>query len=121
MSNETTKEQKEIEEIIGQLQDLQIRQGSLLTRLEQLNEISGGNESGTNRQGNAARPTRTRDRARELQIGDPVIIRNPTVFQLASKGKIIKINLATDRITVQTRSGSKIVRSKKNLILDPTA
>jgi hypothetical protein len=108
MSTESNEE--EIKNIVDQLQRLQLEQTELLTRLEHLNEETGGRDETTAR---AAGPT-SRNPKRELAIGDSVRIKNPTFLQ-ANKGTITKINLATDRITVQTSSGAKIVRASKNL------
>jgi transcription antitermination factor NusG len=104
---------QEIKSIVEQLQRLQIKQATLLTRLERVSEGGGDDdETPTARRAGPA----TRDRPRELAIGDQVKIRNPGPFQ-ATKGTIIKINLTTDYITVQATNGTKIVRARKNVIL----
>jgi transcription antitermination factor NusG len=105
---------QEIKSIVEQLQRLQIKQATLLTRLERVSEGGGDDneETPTARRAGLV----TRDRPRELAIGDQVKIRNPGPFQ-ATKGTIIKINLTTDYITVQATNGTKIVRARKNVIL----
>jgi hypothetical protein len=96
--------QNEIKDIVAQLQSLQIQETKLLQRLERLNE----NEIDTF--GSAATQT-----TREFRIGDLVQIKNPKPFQ-AKKGTIVKIGVGTNRVTVQSKSGSKIVRAPSNLI-----
>jgi hypothetical protein len=54
-------------------------------------------------------------RVPEFVIGDKVRIKNPTRFQ-ANRGVMTKIG--SSRITVQTKSGNKILRAPKNLILE---
>jgi ribosomal protein L21E len=54
------------------------------------------------------------ERTTSYTIGDRVQIRNPNRFQ-AKRGYIVKIGDSC--ITVQTATGSKIVRAPKNLIL----
>jgi hypothetical protein len=97
MSNE----HKEIKDIVAQLQRLQIQETELLLRLERL--------SGTDRHNIESTATR------EFKIGDLVKIKNPKPFQI-KKGKIIRIGTDTNRITVQSTNGSKIVRAPSNLI-----
>jgi transcription antitermination factor NusG len=92
---------REIRDIASQLQELHLRQATLVSRLERLSE---------------SEQTEPRDATRrEFAIGDRVQIRNPGLFH-ATKGRIVKIG--TKRITVQAKNGSKIVRSPKNLILE---
>jgi dsDNA-specific endonuclease/ATPase MutS2 len=98
-----SKRQDEIKDIVSQLQRLQTRESELLQRLEGLNEA----ENHT-----SASPTPTRD----FRIGDLVRIKNPKPFQIR-QGHIIKIGDTTNYITVQSRSGSKIVRASFNLTL----
>jgi hypothetical protein len=93
--------QDEIEDIVAQLQSLQIRESELLQRLERLNEANRIT-SGT--------PIATR----VFAIGDLVRIKNPRPLQ-AKQGTVIRIGVDTDRITVQTKNGSKIVRASYNL------
>jgi hypothetical protein len=87
----------EVKDIVAQLQQLQIRESELLQRLERLSE--------------AETPTVPR----VFAIGDLVIIKNPRPLQ-SNQGKIIKIGAGTNRITVQTKNGSKIVRAPFNLV-----
>ena len=94
-------EQSDIKDIVAQLQRLQIQETELLRRLELLSEADS----------NTSRPP---DSTRGFEIGDLVQIRNPRPFQ-AKKGTIIRIGIGTDRITVQARNGSKIVRSSSNV------
>ena len=111
MSNGPNEE--EIKDIVEQLQRLQIQQTGLLTRLEVLNEGAAEENRPARNAGPATRAPR------ELAIGDSVRIKNPTPFQ-ANKGTIVKINLATDRITIQPTTGAKIVRSSRNVLRVPT-
>jgi hypothetical protein len=90
--------QNEIKDIVAQLHQLQRQETELLLRLERLS-ITDSQTSGT--------PTR-----REFLIGDLVKIKNPKPFQI-KKGNIIKIG--TNRITVQSTNGSKIIRAPSNL------
>jgi hypothetical protein len=86
----------EAKDIVAQLQQLQIRESELLQRLERISEVE------------------TPTAPRVFAIGDLVIIKNPRPFQ-SNQGKIIKIGIGTNRITVQTKNGSKIVRAPFNL------
>ena len=95
---------QDVEDIIKQLQDLQVRQTALISRL--VRSSTSGNESRA--------PPPPPDAPREFPIGDRVRIRNPRVLQ-ANRGTIIRIG--NDRITVLARNGNKIVRKPKNLIL----
>jgi hypothetical protein len=97
--------QDEIKEIVAQLQRLQIQETELLLRLERLSETDSQTFGS---------PTRTQS-SREFRIGDLVKIKNPKPFQI-KKGTIIKIGIGTNRITVQSTNGSKIVRAPSNLI-----
>lgn len=114
-----TREQ-EIEDVILQLQELNIQQTNLLTRLDRLS----GRAARAQPNRNAAAPPVTPPPAaradrpqapREFAIGDHVRIRNPGLLQ-ATQGTIIKIG--TSRITVQARNGTKILRAPKNLIFE---
>ena len=93
--------QDEIKDIVVQLQGLQIRETELLKRLERLNETVNNTTELPN--------------TTEFKIGNLVQIRNPKPFQI-KKGIIIKIGTGTNRITVQSKNGSKIVRAPSNLI-----
>jgi len=95
--------QDEIRDIVAQLQGLQIRESELIQRLERLSKADSPI---------AGSPTPTRD----FRIGDLVQINNPKPFQF-KKGNIIRIGADTDRITVQSRNGSKVVRASFNLTL----
>jgi dsDNA-specific endonuclease/ATPase MutS2 len=94
-------ERDEIKDIVAQLKRLQIQETELLQRLEQLSEADRN-------------PSRSPDTTRGFVIGDLVQIKNPRPLQ-AKKGTIIKIGVATDRITVQAKNGSKIVRASSNI------
>jgi hypothetical protein len=88
--------EQEVKDIIKQLQRLQVQQANLITKLERLSTI-----------GDKATATNTALRTvREFAIGDRVRIKNPRVLQ-PQKGKILKIG--TDRITIQSILGTKIV------------
>jgi hypothetical protein len=95
----------EVQDLIRQLKNLQLQQTELLVRLERAkgDEARAGvydeEESGT----------------QKLAIGDKVRIKNPTRFQ-ADQGVITKIG--PNRVTVHTKTGSKILRAPKNLILE---
>jgi transcription antitermination factor NusG len=96
-------EQDELEDIIAQLQQLQIQESNLILRLERLNR-SGDR-----------RPSNSPNTPREFSIGDSVRIINPRPLQ-AKKGIITKINTSTDRITVEAKNGSKIIRASHNIV-----
>jgi hypothetical protein len=95
----------EVQDLIRQLKNLQLQQTELLVRLERArgDEARAGvydeEESGT----------------RKFAIGDKVRIKNPTRFQ-ADQGVITKIG--PNRVSVHTKTGSKILRAPKNLILE---
>jgi seryl-tRNA synthetase len=95
--------EKEIADIVAQLQRLQLQQSELLQRITQVSE-----ENNTNAAQQANAP-------REFAICDRVRIINPNRFQ-ANRGRIIKIG--PSRITVLTENGTKINRAAKNLILE---
>jgi hypothetical protein len=98
--------QDEIKEIVAKLQQIQIQETELLQRLERLS-ITDSLTSGS--------PTTRTQTSREFRIGDLVQVKNPKPFQI-KKGHIIKIGAGTNRITVQSKNGSKIVRAPSNLI-----
>ena len=91
----------DIEKIVRELQQLNLRQTQLLNQLDRLRVASPP----------AVSPTTA---ARDFRIGDRVRIKNPRLLQ-PSTGTVIKIG--PSRITVQTASGSTIVRAQKNLEL----
>ena len=91
MSNE------DIEDIVNELRRLNIRQASLLARLE------------------TARDRQTEDNNR-LKVGDYVRILNPRRLQ-QNKGTITKIGRS--RVTIQTSNGTTITRSPKNVTVEP--
>jgi transcription antitermination factor NusG len=95
--------QEEIKDIVAQLQRLQIQETELLQRLERLNEIDSHTSE-----------LPASQTIREFKVGDLVQITNPKPFQI-KKGTIIKIGAGTNRITVQSRNGTKIVRAPSNL------
>jgi transcription antitermination factor NusG len=113
-----SQEDDDVREIVNQLQRLQIRQATLLTRLERLSQQGqASNETGQTT-GPASRQTGQttgpafRQTPRAFQIGDRVQIRNPGPFQ-PNKGTIQKIG--PSRITVVATNGTKILRAPKNL------
>jgi hypothetical protein len=113
MSNDNN----EIESIILQLKSLQLQTTELLIRLERARSTettTGAADSGTRTRAIDASITRIAE-TREFGIGDRVRINNPNRFQ-ADRGTITKIG--AKRITVQTRSGAKILRAPKNLTID---
>jgi dsDNA-specific endonuclease/ATPase MutS2 len=92
----------EIQDLITQLKNLQLQQTELLVRLEKARQNETETKVGP-------------PKAREFAIGDKVRIKNPTRFQ-SDRGVITKIGAS--RTTVQTKSGSLILRAPKNLILE---
>ena len=100
---------QEITDIVIQLQRLQLQQSVLLQRITQLSGDNNNNAEENNN--NTAEPASPH---REFVIGDQVRIINPKPFQ-PNKGRIIKIG---DRITVLAKSGTKIHRAAKNLVLE---
>ena len=109
----------EIQELIKQLKDLQLQQTDILARLEraraQETDTRVGVDEGTNGPVDHHVTQIPIDEERDFVIGDRVRIVNPNRFQ-TDKGIITKIGHS--RITVQTRSGGKIQRAPKNLVLD---
>jgi hypothetical protein len=93
---------RDVRLIIQQLQDLQLQQAALVTRLGQLSESDNA----------AATSTETN---RVFVLGDRVRVLNPRRLQ-AKTGTIIKIG--TNRITIRTTRGSTVVRAPKNLVLE---
>lgn len=89
---------REIQNIVEQLQNLQIRQATLVSRLEELNR-------------NKKNKRNTGDTPRPLEVGDWVRVLNPRPFQ-ARRGKITKIG---KRVTILTAAGDPIVRAAQNL------
>ena len=94
-------ERDEIKVIVAQLKQLQIQETELLQRLEQLNEADSN-------------PSRSPCVTRGFAIGDLVQIKNPRPLQ-AKKGTIMKIGVATDRVAIQAKNGSKTVRASSNV------
>jgi hypothetical protein len=96
---------QDVKDIIAQLQDLQIQQATLISRLERLSE-GGGRE-------NVSGPIPVPNgKTRVFEIGDGVPIRNPRRLQ-ANRGKIVRIGAS--RITVEAKNGTMIVQAPKNL------
>ena len=105
----------EVQDIIEQLKELQIQQSDLLLRLEKARQAEKNTEPDEAVSTAPVGPTASKestDATREFAIGNEVRVRNPNPFQ-TDKGKIIRIGKT--RITVQTKSGSKIQRAPKNL------
>jgi transcription antitermination factor NusG len=86
----------DIQDIVKQLSELQLKQNVLLARLQK-----------------ATKEREADEKPPAFEIGQTVGIKNPGPFQ-ASKGRITRIG--KDRITITTSSGAKIVRAPKNLI-----
>jgi hypothetical protein len=103
----------DIQDIVGQLKRLQIRQDLLLAPL---GELSGANEN-TPATARATRipPETETVTARSFAIRDRVNIRNPN-RQQAKKGVVT--NITANRITVQDRLGYKIIRAPHNIYID---
>ena len=93
MSNELN----EIKDIVAQLQQLHLQESELLLRLGQLSQVNTSVNITC-----------------ELAVGDLVRIKNPRPLQ-AGKGTITKINIATNRVTIQSKNGSKIIRAPSNI------
>jgi hypothetical protein len=119
----------EVQDLISQLNRLQLQQMELFACLEK----AIGDEDAQTR-GVRKEDTQTSEVAHEIEVeqtrefviahgaaqtvefatGDRVIVKNPNLFQ-ADRGKITKIR--NKRITLTTQSGSKILRTPKNLVL----
>ena len=111
----------DVDDIIDQLNTLHIRQTDLLLRLEKAraaekkpdaDEVVSTTTPVGPTASKALIETTPTETTREFAIGDQVKIKNPNPFQ-TDKARIIKIGKT--RITVQTKSGSKIQRAPKNL------
>jgi len=105
----------DIEQLIEQIKELQIRQSGLLLRLEKARQAEKNPEPDETVSTTPVGPTAPKEptgTTREFAIGDQVRVRNPNLFQ-TDKGKIVKIGKT--RITIQTKSGTKIQRAPKNL------
>jgi hypothetical protein len=96
-------EQDEIRCIVAQLKRLQMQESELMRRLELLTEADDQPPS-------AALPRTTRD----FGIGDLVQTNNPRPFP-SKQGTVTRTGVGADRITVQTKNGSKIVRASFDL------
>jgi hypothetical protein len=103
---------REIQDIVNQLQGLQLRQAALLSPLERLSEGEEQQETPPRRP--QAAPLPPSQATGEFAIGDRVRVRNPRVLQ-ETRGRITRIGL---RITVTTPRGNTIVRVPKNLVLE---
>ena len=105
----------EIQDLLLQLKQLQLeqtrlqqKQTKITTRLEHLSE-------GVDKSEGVDNANKKEDTKRKFAVGERVRIINPGPSQ-ATTGYIVKIG--PSRITVQTRSGDKIVRAAKNLITE---
>ena len=103
-------ERNEIRDIVAQLKRIQITESTLLQRLEVLSEASIDHNRTDKHQSDTQGNTK-----RGFEIGDKVRIVNPRPFQ-PRQGTIIKIGVITDRLTVLSDNGTKIIRSLSNLI-----
>jgi len=105
----------EVQELIQQLKELQLQQADIIARLEEAREKENKTEVGGQVTADQTNTTpATVIETREIAIGDKVNIKNPNPFQ-QDNGTVIKIGKS--RITVQTRTGGKILRAAKNLSL----
>jgi preprotein translocase subunit YajC len=93
MSNE----EDQVEDLIEQLKSLQIKQASILVRLDKARNKEQVDVLGT------------------FAIGDRVRVLNPRPLQ-ATRGKIVKISRKF--ITIETASGNTISRIPKNLSIE---
>jgi hypothetical protein len=94
-----------VKELIEELAKLQITQTAILTRLRAL-------ESNANTSGDAAGGANDPDRP--LEIGDKVTVLNSGRFRV-QRDTVCTVIRIGERITVQTPSGTKIVRAAHNL------
>ncbi len=94
-----------VKELIEELAKLQITQTAILTRLRSL-------ESNANTPGDAAGGANGPDRP--LEIGDKVTVLNSGRFRV-QRDTVCTVIRIGERITVQTPSGTKIVRAAHNL------
>jgi hypothetical protein len=101
----------DIKDIVEQLQRLQLQQDALITRLGELRS----NSATDNARATRIPPETETVTARTFAIGDRVRIRNPNRLQ-ADRGVVV--NITANRITVQARRGSKIVRAPHNIFFD---
>jgi hypothetical protein len=99
----SSNDDQDIAAIIEQLQQLQLQQSVLLTRLATIN--------GRNAEGEYFNATA--DPPRDFQIGDRVRVLNPKRFQ-PKKGVIIAIG--SGRITVQAPNRTTVQRAPDNLV-----
>jgi hypothetical protein len=99
---------REVQDIITQLQGLQIQQNTLISRLARLSESRARKN-----QPPRAVPL-VLGSTREFSVGDKVRIRNPQALQ-EKRGTITRVGA---RVTVTTAKGNTIVRAAKNLILE---
>jgi hypothetical protein len=97
---------EDIKDLIQQLQELQLQQAALLTRLVR----ASLGKTNARKKSNTVPP----DEKWELVTGNRVRILNPGVFQ-TDRGIVTKIG--PNRVTIQTRSGAKIIRAQKNIII----
>ena len=98
-------------ELIEELIKLQISQTAILTRLLESNIARNPNVEGE------AEPKVKKtqeDNNRPLEIGDSVVELTPGISRLR-KNTVCIVTKVGIRITVETPSGSKIVRAPKNL------
>ena len=106
MRNETS---DNIQELIAELTRLQLQQTVILARLETARQQDKKKAS---KDGETGLIT---GRDFVFAIDNQVIIRNPGHFQ-TDRGTIVKIG--KNRITVQTKLGTKIQRAPNNLLLN---
>ena len=103
-------EQDEIRDIVAQLKRIQITESILLQRLGELSGTDGGHTRTDQQKSDTQEGT-----TRGFEIGDKVRIINPRPFQ-PKQGTIKKIGVSTDRLTVQSKNGTKIIRASSNLV-----
>jgi hypothetical protein len=98
-------DEQDIASIVAQLQQLQLQQSVLLTRLATINDRNSEREFFD----------ATADTPRDFQVGDRVRVVNPKLFQ-PRKGVIT--NIGDSRITIQGQNGTKVQRAPYNLVLE---
>ena len=102
----------EVQGLIEELKQLHIQQSEVLTRLEKAREKEQKKEVGGAAKAPADQTKQELDENRDFEVGQEVRIKNPSFLQ-TDRGTIYKIGQS--RITVQTKSGSKIQRAPKNI------
>jgi peptidoglycan hydrolase CwlO-like protein len=112
-------ENNDLQEILKQLQQLQLQQTNLTAKLAATIAATQATppevtNKGTSELKPEAKKKASAKQQRVLNVGDKVQIRNPRPNQ-ENRGTIVKIGASN--ITVQTATGTKIIRAPHNLSL----